>query len=390
MEFDGYKIARYRPEFKKQIAQLQTELWSSDVELNAAYFEWKHERNPYSREPLVYVALSEGQVVGMIGLVPTKWEVGNPKRTLFALAACDTTIDPAHRNRALFTRMFDVAIRDLATSAFEFMYCMSASRISRLSLLMTGWQNVGSLEWGLWQPFPRIRRLARRVPVLKAVRASVEGIQLSPADLTRRRAADRGPFEGLDRNAVRQTHKFREHISVSRTPRVDAMEALVKRSRTDDRYRFTRDRDYFAWRFKNPRSRYRFLYWDDEVLQGYLVLEWSTDLQGKQGRHVRILDWQAANSGVLVDMVQATINRGNFPVLTIWSVTLEDDTKKALGNAGFAFMDQEEARRREQYVEALLVKPIRAEAGAVDTASVNRSWSDMANWDLRQSFSDDH
>ncbi|HKZ41902.1 MAG TPA: hypothetical protein VJ044_13135, partial [Candidatus Hodarchaeales archaeon] len=52
-----YTMANYQPEFKKQVVELQKHLWSPSAALNAAYLEWKYERNPYLDTPLIYLAL---------------------------------------------------------------------------------------------------------------------------------------------------------------------------------------------------------------------------------------------------------------------------------------------------------------------------------------------
>ncbi len=67
-----YELLKYRPELKEQILKLQTHLWSlwsPDLALNRAYFEWKYDQNPYIDQPLIYVALCNGEVVGMRGLM---------------------------------------------------------------------------------------------------------------------------------------------------------------------------------------------------------------------------------------------------------------------------------------------------------------------------------
>ena len=46
----SYEIVKYDSEYKNQLIGLQKLLWSPDVAVNAAYFEWKYERNPYSDE----------------------------------------------------------------------------------------------------------------------------------------------------------------------------------------------------------------------------------------------------------------------------------------------------------------------------------------------------
>ena len=53
---------------------------------------------------------------------------------------------------------------------------------------------------------------------------------------------------------------------------MDAMAELVERLGHDGRIRYRRDREYLDWRFRNPTSEYRFLYWEESRLEGYLVL----------------------------------------------------------------------------------------------------------------------
>jgi len=69
-----YEILKYRPEFKEHLLELQTHLWSPDLALNRAYFEWKYDHNPYINPPLIYIALYNGQVVGMRGLMGAAWQ----------------------------------------------------------------------------------------------------------------------------------------------------------------------------------------------------------------------------------------------------------------------------------------------------------------------------
>ena len=73
-----YDIVRYAPEFRDGVLRLQTHLWSPDLAVNDAYFAWKHEQNPFQTAPLVWLALSRGEVVGMRSFFATRWEAGRP------------------------------------------------------------------------------------------------------------------------------------------------------------------------------------------------------------------------------------------------------------------------------------------------------------------------
>src|SRR5687767_6339979 len=83
------RIETYRPEHKRSVAKLQTRLWSSDTALNTRYLEWKYERNPYVREPLIYLALAGDEVVGMRGFHGARLEAGSPSQSFPALFGDD-------------------------------------------------------------------------------------------------------------------------------------------------------------------------------------------------------------------------------------------------------------------------------------------------------------
>ena len=74
----NYEIVKYCPKFWNQILKLQKHHLSQDMAVNAAYLEWKYDRNPYIDRTLIYVALSGGQLVGMVGAYGAKWQLADP------------------------------------------------------------------------------------------------------------------------------------------------------------------------------------------------------------------------------------------------------------------------------------------------------------------------
>ena len=74
----NYEIVRYDPDLKAEIIKLQTRLWGPDLILNASYFEWKYERNPYLRELLIYLAMDNDKPIGMRGFFGVQWQCGMP------------------------------------------------------------------------------------------------------------------------------------------------------------------------------------------------------------------------------------------------------------------------------------------------------------------------
>ena len=94
---DEYEVVTYRPEFRRQILQLQTYLWNPDTAVNSAHLRWKHENNPYLEEPRIYLVLHKGKVVAMRGFCGAKWEVGERGHRIVAPSSGDLVIAPDHR-----------------------------------------------------------------------------------------------------------------------------------------------------------------------------------------------------------------------------------------------------------------------------------------------------
>jgi len=149
--------------------------------------------------------------------------------------------------------------------------------------------------------------------------------------------------------------------------------------------RHVRDQQYFVWRFKNPRSIYRFLFWEDMRMEGYLVLQ-TGHYEGKE--KVRIVDWEATNPQVRSDLLQAALRWGHFSFLTIWSGTLSDEVKTLLQRTGFNLVD--EARSVTRYRPTLLIRPVRDEMLNSDWVMANTQLLNMAHWDLRMIYSDSY
>ena len=56
----SHELIRYRPEYKREVAELLTEFWP-DPATSEANFSWLHEQNPYTDCPIVYLLLEQVQ-----------------------------------------------------------------------------------------------------------------------------------------------------------------------------------------------------------------------------------------------------------------------------------------------------------------------------------------
>jgi GNAT superfamily N-acetyltransferase len=373
-----YEIVRYTPALKERVVRLQRELWSADLDVNAAYLEWKYERNPYADSPAIYLALHDGEPVGMRGLFGARWEVGRPPRAFAGPCAGDLVIAPEHRNRGLSERIMDAAARDIVDAPYPFVFNLSASLATQLASLRTGWKSAGPLETARWHAperwaEARVMRYAGRLPYLWRFAA---------------RAAR--PFHALDRHGRRHRGGRHRQVILERAPRPDPMSTLVAEVGGDGRIRHVRDRRYFEWRFQNPLSAYRFLYWMSGELEGYLVLQAPAH---RPGGLVTIVDWEARDTRVLAELLEAALGWGRFDDLIVWTSTLPAEGHALLFDSGFVAVATTEsigqAFRTKAVRPTVLVRAVRpGVAPARDWQVDGRPVLDLASWDLRMVYSD--
>lgn len=359
------KFVAYGPEHAEQIAQLQTHMWSGDVKRNAVYFRWKYFDNPFVRDPVVFVAMDGTRVVAMRGAFGSAWEAGGSAEPFIVPCADDMVVDPAHRNRGLVRPLMEVLFEELGSRGVQYLFSLSASPVTLVVSLAMGWRAVGSTE--------PIGRVPRSVDLARRLRARA---QRYPA--TRRfaprlvLASEREPFRRLDESRRRE-----RRITLVREPRSEEMAALVKRIGGDGRIRHVRDARYLDWRYRHPLAEYRFFYWDEQMLNGYLVLHRNTSDRGNRVR-VSIVDWEAVTPKIRLALLDEAIHRGAFANLETWGATLSDPLRSELHKRGFRAAEPGTLRRPGHRI---LVR--RLDAPASDWMLNGRALLDMNQWDLR-------
>ena len=357
--------------------RLQRDLWCPDLAANSAYLAWKYEQNPYTDGPRSYLALDGDEVVGMRGLFGVRWEVGVQPAILPCIAAGDVVVARAHRRRGLFRRLTEAALEDLGGAGYRYAINTSARPVTFLGMRDMGWRVSAPVE--IW------RRDTLRARAGGPLRRAVHRVPLA------RRYVGRGtlpflpatdsPFAALDAAGARP--RGAQPIAIERAPRPEAMTALIARIGHDGRLRHVRDGAYFAWRYRDPLRRYRFLFWDEGGVEGYLVLQAFGDTRRPE---VSIVDWEATGAAAREGLLRAVLEAGRFDSIWIWTVGLPPDQKALLRACGFRpEMDGEAARH--QGWPGLLLMPLAAPE-AEDLAAGERPLLDPASWDLRMIYSD--
>lgn len=368
----GYEIVPYAPEFDAQIAEVQRHLWSRDLARNTAYLRWKYAENPFFDETLIRLVLSGGRVVAMRGMFGTRWQVDRAESCHLLPATDDLVVAPEHRNRGLASRVMKATTDDAARRGFPFVVSLSAGRITFVTSLATGSRSAGSfgpVELGQ-TPSPqleRVRMLAGRMPLLPRVHRALRSLYLG------------GPFRRLDREG----NRYAGPVRLSGKPRPDAMAELVARLPWDGRIRHVRTAAYFDWRFRNPIHDYRFLFWDEDRLRGYLVLQRYLSDRSNSGR-VNIADWEASDERVHAGLLEAALTWGRFRRVHAWTATASELTRSLLRARGFEPLQAEGVRSRS---EGLLVRRLGEGPGTEPWVLGSRDVLKIENWDLRMLYS---
>lgn len=349
---DRYRVVRYEPGLRTAVCRLQQLHWDPDFATNSEYFAWKYERNPYLTEPHLYLAMLDGEVIGMRGVYGARWEAGEPARTFDGPCAGDLVISPEHRGRGLFTRIMAGALADLARENVAWLFNLSAGAATRLGSL--------GMRWRATAPIERM----------------VRWTEAGPAG-----AAAPGASRHWLHRAARGLDGLRTGIRLSETARPGAMADLVEGTDRDRRIRHVRDAEYFEWRFGNPLSTYRFVFLGRRRLDAYIVLR-SARRPADGWTHV-IADWAGESPDARRRVLAAALQYADR--VQVWSGPLDESDRLALRAGGLlvrpihSFAD---------YFPCVLVRPVAAEPPPRPWRQEGMDLLDAASWDVRLLDSD--
>jgi hypothetical protein len=385
MDDNNYRIVNYQPEYKTEVLNLLAELWGQDTQLSNAYFAWKYLHNPYTDYPRIYLAFDNDQLVGVRSFCSTRWQVGCFGQPFLCLADADTVIHPHHRRQGLLTTMTLHALEDLQGSQYQYIVTLSANRYSSAAVIKMGWKNVGFVQTAHYWTTPeisRLERIARRIPQLGSVYLNLRRKQAHEKFMP---AVEGSTFVAIDGNFTQNKFTMNPNIVISKHPQPEVMTILLERVVSGDHIRHVRDREFFSWRYQNPRSEYRFLYWGNNQIEGYLVLRARLGINDGKAN---IVEWEATDLEISDQLLKAAIQLGNFKEVSIWSETLSAKLKQLLTYHGFNFQEFNEEEPSNHFPPLVLIKPIQTNRLTSNWEIDGINMLDMHKWDLQAIYSD--
>jgi hypothetical protein len=142
---------------------------------------------------------------------------------------------------------------------------------------------------------------------------------------------------------------------------------------------------FFRWRYNNPLSKYLFLYWYDDGLKGYLVLQSHLYSMESGGTH-NIFELEAADSSIKIELIDTLISLMNSGSISTWANMLDRDSYDFLVSRGFK---EDNSKKSVRYTpRTILIRPLGKDNNKVEFQGLNLL--DAKSWDYKMIYLHDH
>lgn len=136
----SYEFRRYQPSDAEEFLELFGVVHRE--RRNRAWFRWRYERNPYVDHVPMFVAESNGCVVGVRPYIPFRMRLGG--ETALALLTADTMVHPDHRRRGLFTTLTEQSLSFYGDREPQFVF-NQPNAASRPGFRELGWEELDEM-----------------------------------------------------------------------------------------------------------------------------------------------------------------------------------------------------------------------------------------------------
>lgn len=320
----SYEMSEVTDPTDRQLVLLHSHLLRGGVSLSRSYLNWKYSENPFLTTPSFMVIRHLGEIVGMRGFYGGKWNLTENEATTTLPHADDLIIHPDHRNRGLYWELHNAGVQWAERKGFPALVSVSAGQVAQKLSLAAGWQEVGDLE----NIYHSVLPPSNHSPLYSYARRAKARL---------RKIAARSNNNRSSPPSDRSLDKALATIITVKTPRIElsseadylGMSALSESARPAE-YGSPRSEVFLRWRLKNPMKKYRFVYWRDSSLRGYVVLSWAKE----DPYRIMIADYAVESPDLFYELLDALVcsRRGDFSMM---SSTLPDSLLRTAENLGF-------------------------------------------------------
>ena len=172
--------------------------------------------------------------------------------------------------------------------------------------------------------------------------------------------------------------KLPPRILLDNKPKPAEMAILVNSILPENIITLVRDEMYFRWRYNNPLSKYLFLYWHDDGLKGYLVLQSHLYRMDSGGVH-NIFELEATDASIRIELLNTLISLMNSGSISIWTNMLDRESFNFLVSRGFK--EDNSAKSIKDPPRTILIRPLGQDINKIEFQGLDLL--DARSWDFK-------
>ncbi len=380
------EILRFSDDFGDhidQIARLKAENWDLDFEVFRSYVKWNYLERLHTKPPVIYFVRAEEEIVAMRAVYETVWRLKDPSSRFSALCSADILILKEYRNKGIYRELESYVMDDLRKMGVEYLFSFNATPLNVMISLSSGWKSMGEIKiikkqfetkgstaiaFALKSAGPYVRKLLGKT-----------GMSL----ILRRRGRDNS--RRIDEIYHRPRTRLSSNIMLHNKPRPADMANLVNNTVPEDKITLLRDESFFHWRYNSPLSKYLFLYWYDNGLKGYLVLQSHLYSVEPGGSH-NIFELEATGPSVRIELLDALMSLVDSGSISAWVSMLDRDSYDFLLSRGFK--EDNSTKSVKEVPRTMMLRPLDGHDNKIEFRGL--SLLEANSWDFKMLYMHDH
>ncbi len=379
-----YTISKHSEDFESQIdqiARLKTINWGLDFNVFRSYVKWNYIDRPQSKPPIIYFVRVGDAIVAMRGVYQTTWQLKNASARFDALCGADLLILEEYRKKGIYKELANFVKRDLDTMGVQYELSFNPAPLVYMISLSMGWKSMGDFKI-IKKQFQT--RGSKAMALARKLAGPHAGKLLRKTGINLRRR-EKDNSQRIDMSYNGSTTQLPSRILLENGPRPREMAHLANRTLPKDKITLVRDESFFRWRYNNPLSKYLFLYWHDDGLKGYLVLQ-SLLHSVKFGGVHNIFELEATDPSIKIELLNTLISLMNSGSISTWVNMLDRDSHDFLLSRGFG--EENSAKGVKEPPRTMLIRPLGEYNDKYEFQGLNLL--DANNWDFKMIYVHDH
>ncbi len=345
------KIIKYLPGHKEKLLKFLEFMWETQDGIERRkLFEWRYEKNPYTKTPFIFIAVHGEKIIGFRAYVAQPFLL--KKHKLIVYSPADAVIHPEYRRQGIFSKLNTVSIE-------EFQKLKENGLI--LNLSSNEYSTPGYLKQG-WELTNGIKKYGYRVSV-----GNLLGLQSQFHE----------KLQILSKLTIIK-HK-KENLVISKLLYSSELSRLISQNRPNNLLSHIRDDFYFKWRYLYQSEKYFYVYhYEKTVLKGFLIIRKISM------RQCILEEYYAVNHIALKFMIKNLIKTMGIPILRAFTVSHFDDN--LLKKCGFSVEPVDLMRKFGKKRLPILVRMIAQDESKTKSLLKTLDIRDINNWQIFHSY----